>query len=202
MRRKKLRRRACANAMDQRLPSKPEAIEPIEREIMDYRSIFGVAILTAVFFAPESKGQSCEAESVPRPSLLVPAVTIPEVKAESVAPIAIKKSNGAITVSAVRFRKTQFLIRSAAVYGASLADMHQTLRERSYSWWYEKDPLARPFVRLPAPAYYATGLALATSLNWISWKMGRSRKWHRLAAVPQLLAIGGNIYGYKSNRFQ
>jgi hypothetical protein len=116
--------------------------------------------------------------------------------------MAIKKRSDAIRVSAVRFHKTQFLILSAAVYGASLADMHQTLRERKYSWWYETDPLARPFVRLPTPAYYVTGLALATGLNWISWKMGHSRKWHRLAAIPQLLAIGGNTYGYESNRFQ
>ena len=58
------------------------------------------------------------------------------------------------------------------------------------------------FVRLPTPAYYATGLAMATGPNWISWKMGHSRRWHRLGAIPQLLAIGGNTYGYQSNRFQ
>lgn len=169
---------------------------------MNYRSILGAAILTAVFFVPESMGQSYLAESVPRPALFAPAVKIPEIMTESIAPNAIKQSSDAKTVSAVRFRKTQFLVLGAAVYGASLVDMHQTLRERDYSWWYETDPLARPFVRLPTPAYYATGLALATSLNWISWKMGHSRKWHRLAAVPQLLAIAGNTYGYQSNRFQ
>jgi hypothetical protein len=171
---------------------------------MNYRSILGAAILTTVFFAPQSKGQSNAAESVPRPALFAPAVRIPEIKTESMAPapIVVKKSNDGKTVSAVRFHKTQFLVLSTAVYGASLADMHQTLRERNYSWWYEKDPLARPIVRLPAPAYYATGLALATSLNWISWKMGHSRKWRKLAAIPQLLAIGGNTYGYQSNRFQ
>jgi hypothetical protein len=81
------------------------------------------------------------------------------------------------------------------------SDMHQTLKERKYDWWYEADPLAKPFVRLPAPAYYATGLAMATGLNWVSWKMGHSRRWHKLAAIPQLFAIGGNTYGYMSNRF-
>ena len=169
---------------------------------MNYGSILGTAILTAVFLVPESKGQSYVDESVPRPTLLAPAVKIPEVKTESAAPISVKKNNEARTLSAARFHKTQFLILSAAVYGASLADMHQTLRERNYSWWYETDPLAKPFVRLPPPTYYATGLALATGLNWISWKMGHSRKWRRLAAVPQLLAIAGNTYGYQTNRFQ
>jgi hypothetical protein len=32
--------------------------------------------------------------------------------------------------------------------------------------------------------------------------MGHSRKWRKLAAIPQLLVIGGNTYGYESNRFQ
>ena len=69
------------------------------------------------------------------------------------------------------FSKKQFFVLSVAVYGASLADMHQTLAFRNNSWWYETDPLAKPLVRLPAPAYYATGLAMATGLNWISWRM-------------------------------
>lgn len=97
------------------------------------------------------------------------------------------------------FLKKQFVVLSAAVYGAGLADMHQTMHNRNYSWWYEKDPLARPMVRLPAPAYYATGLALTTGVNWLSWKMGHSRRWHKLAPLPQLLSIAGNTYGFKSN---
>jgi hypothetical protein len=94
---------------------------------MNYGSILGTAILTAVFLVPESKGQSYAAESVPRPTLLAPAVKIPEIKTESTAPISVKKDNDPRTLSAARFHKTQFLILSAAVYGASLADMHQTL---------------------------------------------------------------------------
>jgi hypothetical protein len=168
---------------------------------MKYGSIFSAAILTVVFCASESKAQTYSVEFVSRPAAFASDVKTPGFKAESLAPIVIKKSDDAKTLPVVRFHKAQFLILSAAVYGASLADMHQTLQERKYSWWYETDPVARPFVRMPTPAYYATGLAMATGLNWISWKMGHSRKWHRFAAVPQLLAIAGNTYGYKSNRF-
>jgi hypothetical protein len=100
-----------------------------------------------------------------------------------------------------RASKKRFLLLSAAVYGAALADMHRTLEVRKNSWWYETDPLAKPFVRLPTPAYYVTGLAMATGLNWLSWKMAHSGRWHRLAPIPQLLSIGGNLYGFQFNRF-
>jgi hypothetical protein len=66
---------------------------------MNYRSILGAAILTAVFFVPESMGQSYAAESVPRPALFGPAAKIPEIKTESMAPIAIKKDNDAKSFS-------------------------------------------------------------------------------------------------------
>lgn len=105
------------------------------------------------------------------------------------------------SISAGRFSKKQFFVLSAAVYGAGLTDMHQTLEARKNSWWYETDPLARPFVKLPAPAYYATGLAMATGLNWISWRMGHTRRWRKLSPIPQMLAIAGNIYGFRTNRF-
>jgi hypothetical protein len=154
-----------------------------------------------VFSVPESKAQTYWVESAARAAEFEPKAKAPEIKAESAAPIKIKKSSNAKTFSAVRFHKKQFVILSGAVYGASLADMHQTLQERKYPWWYETNPVARPLVRLPTPAYYAAGLAMATGLNWISWKMGHSRKWHKLAAIPQLIAIGGNTYGYRSNLF-
>lgn len=100
-----------------------------------------------------------------------------------------------------RLPEKKFLLLSASVYTAAILDMHQTLAARSSPWWYETDPLAKPFVHLPAPAYYATGLALATGVNWLSWKMSRSRRWHKLTPIPQVLSITGNLYGYHTNRF-
>jgi hypothetical protein len=119
-----------------------------------------------------------------------PVATEPVRKADGLKPIEVKSGH---------IHKAEFIALSAGVYGAALLDMHQTMHVRNYSWWWETDPLARPFVHLPAPAYYATGFALATGVNWLGWKMGHSRRWHKLAAIPQLVSIGGNLYGYRSN---
>lgn len=169
---------------------------------MTGRTIFGATILLMISFALDCEAQMHFDEPVFRPTVFAPEVKKSDLKIELTAPPRIREHYDAKPVRAGRFPKKQFLILSAAVYGASLADMYQTLKERNNSWWYETDPLARPFVQLPAPAYYAAGLAMATSLNWVSWKMGHSRRWRRLAAVPQLIAIGGNAYGFKTNRFQ
>src|SRR6267143_10818 len=135
---------------------------------MKGRNIFGAAVLMMVFFATDGEAQMHLDEPVFRPTVFVPEVKESDRKAELAAPLRTEKNHDAKPPSAVRFHKTQFLVLSAAVYGASLADMHQTLKERKYTWSYETDPLAKPFVRLPTPAYYATGLAMATELNWIS----------------------------------
>ena len=155
-----------------------------------------------LLFAPVGKAQTIPAASDAKLTSL--NTDRKEVYVGSVARDPFRKNerlngNG---IPPVRFHKKQFLVLSGVVFATSLADMHQTLHERHYSWWYEKDPLAGPMVKLPAPAYYATGLALTTGLNWLSWKMGHSRKWHKLAPLPQLLAIAGNTYGFKSNCFQ
>jgi hypothetical protein len=161
----------------------------------------GSAVLVAFLFATDGKAQIQSDDPLFRPTVFAPAAKRSDLKIELSTQSRIREHYDPKPVGAVHTSKTQFLILSAAVYGASLADMHQTLKERKYDWWRESDPLARPFVRLPAPAYYATGLALATGLNWVGWKMGHSKKWHKLAAIPQLLSIGGNAYGYKTNLF-
>jgi len=165
------------------------------------RNIFGVAFLILFFSASTVRAQASFDEPTFRPTVSAPEVKKSDFKIELAAPTRIREHNEAKPVRVGRFPKKQFLILSAAVYGASFVDMHQTMKERKYDWWYESDPLAKPFVRLPAPAYYATGFALATGLNWVSWKMGHSRRWHKLAVIPQLVAIGANTYGYKTNLF-
>lgn len=168
---------------------------------MNYRSVFGTTILATLLSATAGMAQTSSADALPKLTGDGHEAEVSRLKPTVVERIHARDPIDPVTKSMVRFRRKQFVILSAAVYGASLADMHQTLEARKNSWWYDTDPLARPFVRLPAPAYYASGLAMATGINWLSWKMGHSRKWHKWSAIPQLLAIAGNAYGFKSNRY-
>ena len=168
---------------------------------MIHRDLIGATLLILCFCTSNARGQASSDEPVFRPTVFASEVKKSDLKIELAGPHRKKEHHDVMPVPVGRFPKMQFLILSAGVYGAAFADMHGTLKERKYPWWYEADPLARPLVKLPAPAYYATGFALATGLNWISWKVGHSRRWHKLAAIPKLLAIAGNTYGYTTNRF-
>jgi hypothetical protein len=166
---------------------------------MNIRSVCRLAILGVIFIAPVANAQTD-----PPDSSLGPAALLPEPKqidsslTAPVRPAAADPFRSRPKLP-MRFSKARFVLLSASVYGAALADMHQTLVVRNSYWWYETDPLARPFARLPAPAYYATGLAMATGINWLSWRMAHSRHWHKLAPLPQLLSISGNIHGLDTN---
>jgi hypothetical protein len=168
---------------------------------MNYRSLRAIAILGALSAAPAVIAQSEPPESKPKLSVLLletkPSDSNPAFPLRAAEPNPFKPK----PESPVHFSKTKFVFLSAAVYGASLADMHQTLAVRNNWWWYETNPLARPLVRLPAPAYYTVGLVMATGVNWLSWKMAHSRRWRKLAPIPQLLSISGNLYGFRTNRY-
>jgi hypothetical protein len=168
---------------------------------MNYRSIRTIAILGALSAAPAVIAQSEPPESKPKLAVLLletkPLDSNPTFLPRAAEPNPFKPK----PESPAHFSKTKFVFLSAAVYGASLSDMHQTLAVRNNSWWYETDPLAKPLVRLPAPAYYTIGLVMATGVNWLSWKMAHSRRWRKLAPIPQLLSISGNLYGFRTNRY-
>lgn len=182
-------------------PPRRNISAPARRFPMNCRSIRTMAFLGVLSAAPAVLAQTESPEAKPKLSVLLIDLNPSESSSATLvrpferAPI----KPGRAVLS--RASKKRFLLLSAAVYGAALADMHRTLEVRKNSWWYETDPLAKPFVRLPTPAYYVTGLAMATGLNWLSWKMAHSKRWHRLASIPQLLSIGGNLYGFQSNRF-
>jgi hypothetical protein len=106
---------------------------------MKCRNILGAAVLLMFFFAAGSEAQTHSNYPLFRPIVFAPELKKSGLKTEIVPPPRIKENDGATPLSAVRFHKKQFLILSAAVYGAGLADMHQTLKERKYDWWYESD---------------------------------------------------------------
>lgn len=90
-----------------------------------------------------------------------------------------------------------FVAIGVGTYAAAGLDMRETMvLKRTVAHFQENDPLARPLTRLPAPAYYAVGAVLVTGVNWMSLRMARSARWHRIWWLPQALAIGGNIFGF------
>jgi hypothetical protein len=94
--------------------------------------------------------------------------------------------------------KRLFFVMSAGVYAAAGLDMEETASFRHH--FREYDPLAKPLVGLPAPAYYAAGALFATGVNWLGWKMARSPRWHKIWWVPQASSIAGNLAGYSYTR--
>jgi len=92
-----------------------------------------------------------------------------------------------------RSPKTTLVILSSCVYVAAWIDMHRTYPRRRVIT--ERDPFVRPLLKLPAPAYYATGLALATGINYLGWKMAHSRRFRKIWFIPQAFTIAGNTWG-------
>ncbi len=105
-----------------------------------------------------------------------------------------------------------FLALSAGVYAGVAFDMHSTVNLKR---WYsvndppftiampfsDNDPLARPFVNLPTPAYYASGLVFATGVNWLAWKMKHSSRFRKVWWMPQLMPVGNVYCGVQNTRY-
>jgi hypothetical protein len=88
-----------------------------------------------------------------------------------------------------------WLILSVVGQAAALADAGATLSLRhEYPNFIEHDPLARPFVTLPGPAYVALAMALTAGISIGSLKLQKSpnRFVRRLWWVPQTVQIGTN----------
>ena len=88
----------------------------------------------------------------------------------------------------------QFFLLSTGVYSAASMDMQESASLRAH--FHEDDALAKPFAKLPLQAYYTHGIAFATSMNWLGWRMARSERWHSVWWLPQVCSIAGNLIGY------
>jgi hypothetical protein len=86
-----------------------------------------------------------------------------------------------------------FFVLSAGVYTAAGLDMQRS--ESMLPDFDERDPIVRPFLRLPAPAYYASATLFATGINFLGAKMVRSERWHKIWWIPQIGSMAGNLAG-------
>jgi hypothetical protein len=91
-----------------------------------------------------------------------------------------------------------------AIADASLTKAHvgEPTEARSAGVWLpgttmEIDPLARPFVHLPAPAFVALSAGDSLAASWLGARMRRSRhRWERrIWWLPQTAQIAGNSWG-------
>jgi hypothetical protein len=101
----------------------------------------------------------------------------------------------------IRPRINSFTLMSAGVYTASFLDMTET--HSSLPNFHERDPLARPLLLLPTPLYYASGVLLATGVNYLGLRMRESR-FHKVWWLPQVISMAANLGGYaytKENTF-
>jgi hypothetical protein len=78
--------------------------------------------------------------------------------------------------SVVRRPGRAWFALSLAGQAAALADVKTTLDLKSVYrlTFYENDPLARPFVNLPPPAYITSAVGLTAGASAISWELRRS----------------------------
>jgi hypothetical protein len=101
--------------------------------------------------------------------------------------------------------KLEFLLLSGLAYAAAGMDMHDTVDSINRCKHYhcvgdaEGDPVARPFTHLPTPAYYVSGYALVTGVNWLGWKLGKSARGRKVWWLPQTIAISLNTQGVYSH---
>lgn len=100
----------------------------------------------------------------------------------------------------VRFRQEKlFILLGTQTYLWATLDMHAT-SDRGTTFNAERDPLAKPFMLLPTPAYYAAGVGLVSGANWLSWKMAHSQKWRKLWWLPQVVSVGGSLTGWTTSK--
>jgi hypothetical protein len=70
-----------------------------------------------------------------------------------------------------------FWVLTAGAYTAAGLDMQRS--ESMLPDFDERGSTLRPFLRLPAPAYYDSAALFATGNNFLGWKMARSERWQK-----------------------
>jgi hypothetical protein len=120
---------------------------------------------------------------IPSPNVLAPLPPLPR-----------REPRRAVKEATLR----AFFVLSAGVYVAAGLELQQS--ESMLPNFDERDPVVRPFLRLPAPAYYASAALFATGINFLGWKMTRSERGHKVWWLPQVTSMAGNLAGYGYTR--
>jgi len=163
------------------------------------RTILLVFVLTSAGAGWAQEPKETRNSSQPLESFPEPATIGAEANPASRIAIAPKSPNPP------KAPKLNFILLGGLAYAAAGMDMHDTEDsinrcKRHYCLGDpEGDPIARPLTHLPAPAYYATGFAMVTGVNWLGWKMGRSARWHKVWWLAQTVAISLNTEGVYSH---
>lgn len=136
------------------------------------------ALLVCAILCPRAQAQTVPPFSITFSDLAaarpaVPALTHLDLAAA--APIHVTPHDSP-PESVVRRSSRAWFALSLAGQAAALADATATLDlKRAHPiTFYENDPLARPFVNLPPPAYVASVVGLTAGLSAISWNLRRS----------------------------
>ena len=88
------------------------------------------------------------------------------------------------------------VLHIASIFAAQ-ADVAMTMEvKHTYGGVNEQDPLARPIVNLPNPAYEIVSMGLAVGLNLLADRAAQSPRWHKFARPLLAAQIIGNSYGF------
>jgi len=167
-----------------------------------WRSFAFVPIATFLLpaiFCPRAQAQTIPPFSITVSDLAAARPAVPalaHLDLAATAPIHITPHDSA-PESVMRRPGRAWLALSLAGQAAALADAKTTLdlKHAHPLTFYEEDPLARPFVNLPPPAYVASVVGLTASVSAISWKLRRSEHplLRRFWWAPQAVQIAFNV---------
>ena len=169
---------------------------PAEIGAHQKRALVLCFLLLTMAHACHAQGLVNLANTSPRFNSLPARPEDPSIPNSTVQPVNLQKPR-----APQKAPKVTFFLLSGLTYAAAGMDMHDTTDSINRCRRYhcvgdaEGDPLARPFTHMPAPAYYASGYALATGVNWLAWKMGKSQRWQKVWWLPQGLSISLNTRG-------
>jgi hypothetical protein len=90
-----------------------------------------------------------------------------------------------------------------ASVASAMADTGMTLRDKVvYGGFDEYDPVARPIVALPNPAYVAVSVAMVVGWNILADKANESPRFHKVARPMLWLQTAASTYGFGSTFYR